>query len=266
MRNSRFIELLNLYVDQQLSKEEAVELEHEITRNPARARTYQQYCRMQKACTLLFEQERNQAPNTNLLARSLSEADRKVIGFPESRVVRWRHASLYGASLAAAACIAFAIVNRAELAGFVKGRGASANLASNRGGTNIDASANGKANAVASTIAVPRTNLAAANTGLVVTKAPVGLATSAHRQEYFPVFSSKQTLRDETAGELAVETQNEDKNSYEWMRTVELTPVAPFAADQITLASTNKAQTITLRGQPSAHPMPTESASFEFQR
>ena len=265
MRNSRFIELLNLYVDQQLSKEEAVELEHEITSNPARARTYQQYCRMQKACTLLFEQERNQAPNTNLLARSLSDADRKVIGFPESRVLRWRNASLYGASLAAAACIAFAIVNRAELAGLIHGRGVSASFASNSGGTNIDASAGVNAHAAASTVAVPKANLAS-NTGLVVTKVPTGLATPARRQEYFPVFSSKQASRDEAAAELAVDMQNEEKNSYEWMRTLELTPVAPFAADQITLASTNKAQTITLRGQPSAHPMPTESASFEFQR
>jgi len=253
MRNSRFIELLNLYVDQQLSKEEAVELEREITRNPTRARTYQQYCRMQKACTLLFEQERTQAPNTNLLARSLSDADRKVIGFPDSRVVRWRNASLYGASLAAAACIAFAVVNRAELAGFVHGRGASSNFAS----TEPSAPKQGVTSPV---------NLVASNTGLVVTKGQTNLAAPARRPEYFPIFSSKQSSRDDTATELAVDSSNTDKNSYEWMRTVELTPVAPFATDQITLVSTNKPQTITLRGQPSAHPMPTESAAFEFQR
>jgi hypothetical protein len=253
MRNSRFIELLNLYVDQQLSKEEAVELEREITRDPTRAHTYQQYCRMQKACTLLFEQERTQAPNTNLLARSLSDADRKVIGFPESRVVRWRNASLYAASLAAAACIAFAVVNRAELAGFIHGRGASANLAKSDAPTTP-------------AVAVSTNTVVAANTGLVVTKASTGLAAPARRAEYFPVFSSKQLSRDEAATDLAVEAENSNKNSYEWMRTVELTPVAPFAAEQITLASTSKPQTITLRGQPSAHPMPTESAAFEFQR
>ena len=250
MKDSRFIELLNLYVDQQLSKEEAGELEHEIARDPRRASTYQQYCRMQKACTLLFDQERNQAPNTNLLARSLSEADRKVIAFPESRTNRWRSGFIYASGLAAAACVAFAFVNRAEVASLVRGHGASANVAA----TTSPASA------------LATTNLVATNSGLVATKAPIALATPAHRQEYFPVFTSKPSLHDESTADLVVENQNENKNSYEWMRTVELAPVAPFAADQITLASTGKPQTITLRGQPSIHPTPTESAAFEFQR
>jgi|GEM_PF-236896 len=251
MKDSRFIELLNLYVDQQLSKEEAVELEREIMRDPRRASTYQQYCRMQKACTLLFDQERNQAPNTNLLARSLSEADRKVITFPESRESRWGGGLVYLSGLAAAACVAFAFVNRAQIAVFVRGHNPAANIA---------------ATLPSHPASVTTGHLTAGSSGLVVSKAPTGLATPAHRQEYFPVFTSKPSLRDESSADLVVETQNENKNSYEWMRTVELAPVAPFAADQLTLASTNKPQTITLRGQPSAHPTPAESAAFEFQR
>jgi len=56
MKESRFLELLNLYVDQQIDPKGAALLEEEILRNPARRRTYVQYCRMHKACALLFEQ------------------------------------------------------------------------------------------------------------------------------------------------------------------------------------------------------------------
>ena len=58
MKDSKFIELLNLYLDQQIEPAEAALLEEEIARNPARRQTYQQYCRMHRACTLMFEQSR----------------------------------------------------------------------------------------------------------------------------------------------------------------------------------------------------------------
>jgi len=64
MKESRYIELLNLYVDHQLTAEEAVELEAEVQRSPERRKTYLQYCRMQKACGLLFEADRTLAPKT----------------------------------------------------------------------------------------------------------------------------------------------------------------------------------------------------------
>jgi anti-sigma factor RsiW len=50
MKESRYIELLNLYVDHRLTPEEAAELETEVQRNPARRKVYLQYCRIQKAC------------------------------------------------------------------------------------------------------------------------------------------------------------------------------------------------------------------------
>jgi hypothetical protein len=56
MKESKFIELLNLYIDHQISQEEAGVLEEEILRNPQRRQTYHQYCRMQRACTLVLDQ------------------------------------------------------------------------------------------------------------------------------------------------------------------------------------------------------------------
>lgn len=88
MKESRFIELLNLYVDQELSPAEAAELEAEIAASPARRRTYEQYCRMQRGCSLLFEAVRANAPEYTALASAGHAAERKVLDFPASRPAR----------------------------------------------------------------------------------------------------------------------------------------------------------------------------------
>ena len=53
MKESKFIELLNLYVDHQISPDDAKLLESEVESNPTRRRIYRQYCQMQKACALM---------------------------------------------------------------------------------------------------------------------------------------------------------------------------------------------------------------------
>lgn len=84
MKEARFIELLNLYIDQELSADEVGELEQEIARNPARRRTYEQYCRMHRGCAVLFENARSQAPRYPKLDRAAQDADEKVLAFPDS--------------------------------------------------------------------------------------------------------------------------------------------------------------------------------------
>jgi anti-sigma factor RsiW len=105
MKESRFIELINLYIDRQIGPEEAAELEAEIARSPSHRRTYLQYCRMHRACTMLFENFH--APATSL-NQALSQAETKVTAFP-GRGYRLARIAL-GAGLAAAACIAFVLV------------------------------------------------------------------------------------------------------------------------------------------------------------
>jgi anti-sigma factor RsiW len=106
MKESRFIELINLYIDRQIGPEEAAELEAEIARSPAHRRTYLQYCRMHRACTLLFEN--SHAPAVPL-TQALSQAEGKVTAFP-ARGYRVARIAL-GMGLAAAACGAFMLVN-----------------------------------------------------------------------------------------------------------------------------------------------------------
>src|SRR5699024_8172620 len=87
----------------------------EIQGNPARHRTYQQYCRMQKACAQLFEHERSAAPASTALARAMADADRKIVAFPErpARRTMWP-AGFSVAAVAAAACVAFVVVRHAN--------------------------------------------------------------------------------------------------------------------------------------------------------
>ena len=53
MSEREFLELLNLYLDREITPADADRLEREIRSNPGRHRTYLQYCRMQQAVRLL---------------------------------------------------------------------------------------------------------------------------------------------------------------------------------------------------------------------
>ena len=114
MKDTKFIELLNLYLDQQIEPADAALLEAEIARNPARRATYQQYCRMHRACTVMFEQSLpSSATSGGKLAMAAAAAEEKVMAFPAPRPgYAWVG---YGVGLAAAACVAFIFVHRPVL-------------------------------------------------------------------------------------------------------------------------------------------------------
>jgi hypothetical protein len=99
MKDNEFIELLNLYLDAEISPAEASRLEAEVQRNPERYRVYQQYCRMQKACTLLAADFTADAPT----GVALKAAPRRAAAV-----------NLYAIAglMAAAACVAFVFVYR----------------------------------------------------------------------------------------------------------------------------------------------------------
>ena len=139
MKESRFIELLNLYVDQELSPAEAVELEAEIAAKPARRRTYEQYCRMQRGCAMLFEKVRANAPDYSELSRDGAAVERKVLDFPIDRPVRRRSAlaslatfTAWGGGLAAAAAVVAVVLLRepAPSAGALASEASAATVAS----------------------------------------------------------------------------------------------------------------------------------------
>lgn len=103
MKDSRFIELLNLYVDHQISVADAALLEAEIQRNPARRKVYRQYCQMQKACVMLADNFRTEAP-----------AGGKLAGLSPQRR-RFAPIAYAVGALAAAASVAFVLTTRPDV-------------------------------------------------------------------------------------------------------------------------------------------------------
>jgi hypothetical protein len=114
MKESKFIELLNLFIDQQISKEDAAALEEEIMQNPRRRQIYSQYCRMHRACTMVLDRYNAQDETENPLE--------KIVAFEKPRSAKWKY---YATGLAAAACVAFVAVQTV----FRPGRAPSASIA-----------------------------------------------------------------------------------------------------------------------------------------
>lgn len=115
MKDSEFIELLNLYLDHEIGAADAARLEAEVQGNAERRRIYQQYCRMQKACTMLAK-DFNEQPAT------AEAAGRKVVAFEATaRRGSWGAGIFAASGLAAAACVALVLVNRSPEAAPMSG-------------------------------------------------------------------------------------------------------------------------------------------------
>jgi hypothetical protein len=98
MKDQEFMELLNLYLDHEISEADAARLEVEVVASPGRQRIYRDYCRMDRACALLGDLDAATAP-----------ARRRTSPAPA------RHGwatGLYAAGVLAAACIAAVFVLR----------------------------------------------------------------------------------------------------------------------------------------------------------
>lgn len=110
MNESRFIELVNLYIDRQASPAEAAELEKEIQANPQHRQVYLQYCRMHHASRLVYESFRAQADQSGPAVRETA-----TIAHFQSRQRQRRMRWVYAATgLAAAACLAFVFLRPAN--------------------------------------------------------------------------------------------------------------------------------------------------------
>ena len=108
MKDSEFIELLNLYLDHEITKADAARLEAEVQTNAERRRLYQQYCRMQKACKLVAVDFQ---PESTAGAAS---QEKVVVPFEAAPNRRNSMRALYsaGAVAAAAACVALILTGR----------------------------------------------------------------------------------------------------------------------------------------------------------
>jgi anti-sigma factor RsiW len=100
MKDSEFIELLNLYVDHEIGAGDAKRLEAEVTADPARRQIYRQYCSIQKACKVLADRHLEPVPEAPALPVRRESP-------------RWA-AIVPASGLALAACIAVVLVVRSQ--------------------------------------------------------------------------------------------------------------------------------------------------------
>lgn len=101
MKENRFIELLNLYIDRQITAEETAELEAELQSNAKRQAVYRQYCQIHTATKQVYASFRASASDNP--AGDSSQTG--VIELFESRRRRTNWA-YYAGGIAAAACLA----------------------------------------------------------------------------------------------------------------------------------------------------------------
>jgi len=249
MKDPRFIELLNLYVDQQLTAAEAVELEAEIKQNPASRRTYQQYCRMQKGCVQLFEQECQSAPSTSALSRALADVEQKITAFPEQRM-QWRQRGYYAAGLAAmAACVAFVLVRQAPVPAALP----------------VAVVAKPAAEVVVVAAVEPAVVAPAVQ---AVAIPPADPQTTEQRRLYtvFPIrkFMPVQVVsyNGDTGAQIG------EQPDFNWMKTVELAPMRPVSVEGLTMESADVTQQPAGVFINNRRPVQGlyEKAAFQFQK
>jgi hypothetical protein len=104
MKDNRFIDLVNLYIDRQITAAETAELEAEIQSNPRRRAIYRQYCQMHRATTLVYESFRADAPETQ---GTVAAGGGTIARFERERRFHWGY---YAGGIAAAACLALVFV------------------------------------------------------------------------------------------------------------------------------------------------------------
>ena len=106
MKDNRFIELVNLYIDRQITAAETTELEAEMQAHPRRRAVYRQYCQMHRATILVYESFRthtgDQQPEVAVGRPTIARFESQ----PRHRRVRWTY---YAGGLAAA-CLALVLI------------------------------------------------------------------------------------------------------------------------------------------------------------
>jgi hypothetical protein len=106
MKDERFIELVNLYIDRQISAAETADLEAEMQADPRRRAIYRQYCQMHRATTLVYDSFRAGAPEQQ---RDVAKGRATIARFENQQRHRRTGWTYYAGGLAAA-CLALVLV------------------------------------------------------------------------------------------------------------------------------------------------------------
>lgn len=206
MNDRRFIELLNLYIDDQIAPSEAAELEAEVMRCPRHRRVYDDYCRLQRGCSLLGDGSRALAPSSDAFSRFLRDAERKIAA---PRRAGWRLSQPGVFSTAAmAACVAVVFVVHSRQTPTLGTRGQSVAV------VHAEEPVAAVKVATAADRAVPKALL----------------STEVLPFEFQPVLNSSGISVARTAREAEIASM--DREALEWMQRVELLPGTRLVVDE----------------------------------
>jgi hypothetical protein len=249
MKESEFIQLLNLYLDHEISGADAARLEAEVQNNAERRRIYQQYCRMQKACRVIaadFETEP---------AGAAASGERKIIAFnPDVAAAiaqRKRTNALYtfGTFIAVAACAAIIFVGRSHHAVKVDPATAQPVVAS----APISPIANPDAAFVPSKSAAPR-----------------GLVSVAPRSQPLWVRDPLLLTGNSQAEAVLAAAVNQANSQLAWIHSVQLSPLPESAPANLHFTATLQPEGRALGNRsvgPANLPQPgDEWVGFKFQK
>jgi anti-sigma factor RsiW len=245
MKESEFIDLLNLYLDHEITTEDAARLEAEVQSNPARRRVYREYCQMQKACKLLAADFQTEAA---------AITDRKVVPFDQAARPR-RSGNLYlvGAFAAAAACVAIIFVGqRREAANAVTGPATAQTVASQAPETRTATPA-----VVSAPVAEPARMIA-------TTVSTASLHNDATRN-----VASLSLASNAQADAFLTTAMQQTDAQFEWMRNVQLTPLPErLPIEQIRFDTQPASVRTTNRTYGSPRPLQSDVRwiGFQFQR
>jgi hypothetical protein len=106
MKDHRFIELVNLYIDRQITDAETTELEAEMQAHPRRRTIYRQYCQMHRATTLVYESFQHHASSQQPEIVAGKATIARLESRPQNHGIRWAY---YAGGLAAA-CLALVLL------------------------------------------------------------------------------------------------------------------------------------------------------------
>lgn len=252
MNDTEFIELLNLYLDHEISPADAARLEAEVQTNPQRRQVYQQYCRMQKACKMVaadFQTESDQL---------LEAAEKKVVAFNpataalEARRKRVGTMYTFGTFAAVAACVAIVFVGQSRKA-------------------NSSAPAADQPQPIAQNVPVvpvtnPEATFVASNAAT-----PRGLVSVAPRTQPMLLVRDPLLLTGTSQAEaLRAAAVSQANNQLAWIETVQLTPLQQRGPDDLHFASTLRSEGRALGNRANVNPrsgQPAEEMSaFQFQK
>ncbi len=267
MNNERFIELLNLYIDRELSGSEIQEIEEALAASPERQRIYAQYCRMQRACEHLLASDVQTAPRPKLdailaAAQRTDEAEEIVFPAPaaaraiptEPRATRRQARSSWGwgaLSGMAAAVAAFAVYT-----GTVQ--------TADRGASDIEG--------VGTVAAAPAPATPASGPAPGTEDDPAALALASNEGSDYRTVLVLESSEDGNSTGLRLANPRPGEDPFAWMQHVQFEPIRPVRLDSLEF---RPAEAMEVRNLPAfSYPYPglddtpplSESAAFQFQR